>query len=236
MVKRNKSVKRMRTQSRTSKYSKSKRRQQRGGSWYNPVSWFSNNTENGGYGDASGVTQVEPEKPGLFSGLGSSLSNLTTKAENGLGDATNWATTKASSLGQSVKEKASTLGQSVKEKSSSLGQSVTGFFSGNSNQEAASQSTEQATQATEQATQATEQATQATEQATQDTLQAKQATVGGRRRKMKGVMKGGKSLGLTYYASPVHGLKVAEPTYWVTGGSKRHNKRKGKKSRKVRKH
>jgi len=47
-------------------------------------------------------------------------------------------------------------------------------------------------------------------------------------------MRGGKPLGLTYYATPVHGVKVAEPTYWEVygnghimkaGGSKRQLKK-----------
>ena len=66
----------------------------------------------------------------------------------------------------------------------------------------------------------------------------------GRGRTMKGGRKltGGKGgLGLTYYASPVSGLKVAEPTYWInqntntnlTGGTKRsHTKRRKSSSRK----
>ena len=68
--------------------------------------------------------------------------------------------------------------------------------------------------------------------------------MGGRRhRRGRGrTMKGGKGgLGLTYYASPVSGLKVAEPTYWInqntntnlTGGTKRsHTKRRKSSSRK----
>ena len=61
--------------------------------------------------------------------------------------------------------------------------------------------------------------------------------LGGRRRRK---MKGGKGgLGLTYYATPVSGLNVAKPTYWIgsksmNGGSKRRQ-RKSKKSRKSRK-
>ena len=60
--------------------------------------------------------------------------------------------------------------------------------------------------------------------------------LGGRRRRK---MKGGKGgLGLTYYATPVSGLNVAKPTYWIPnqsikGGSRRQ--RKSKKSRKSRK-
>ena len=68
-------------------------------------------------------------------------------------------------------------------------------------------------------------------------------TVGGRRRKRRS-MKGGKGgLGLTYYASPVSGLKVAQPTTWqyygngtnqysVKGGSRKRNKRKSRKYKK----
>ena len=55
--------------------------------------------------------------------------------------------------------------------------------------------------------------------------------IGGKRR-IRRSMKGGK--GLTYYASPVSGLKVAEPTTWIGGSRKRKNK--GKKSRRTRRH
>ena len=44
--------------------------------------------------------------------------------------------------------------------------------------------------------------------------------------------KGGGKLGLMYYATPVNGIKVAEPTYMIKGGSKRNNKRKSYKKRK----
>lgn len=68
---------------------------------------------------------------------------------------------------------------------------------------------------------------------------------GGRRRRRTRSMKGGKGgLGLTYYATPVSGLAVAEPTSWqfyangtnqysVKGGSR---KRRGRKSRRTRRH
>ena len=75
------------------------------------------------------------------------------------------------------------------------------------------------------------------------------APAGGRRRSRaksrQMQMRGGKSnLGLTYYATPVSGLNVADPTSWqyyangtnqysVKGGSKK--RRKGRKSRKNRK-
>lgn len=72
-----------------------------------------------------------------------------------------------------------------------------------------------------------------------------QGSFGGRRRRYRRTMKGGKGgLGLTYYATPVSGLRVAEPTTWqyyangtnqysVKGGSR---KRRGRKSRKFRRH
>lgn len=70
-------------------------------------------------------------------------------------------------------------------------------------------------------------------------------TVGGKRksksRRRCKTMKGGKnSLGLTYYASPVSGLKVAQPTYWInsngtkttsSGGSRKKNLKKSHKTK-----
>lgn len=52
---------------------------------------------------------------------------------------------------------------------------------------------------------------------------------GGKSRRKK--MRGGKGgLGLVYYATPVSGIKVAEPAYWIKGGSRkrrhRHTRRK----------
>ena len=90
--------------------------------------------------------------------------------------------------------------------------------------------------------------TQPTTEATMGTQPTTGATMGGRRRRRgrRRTMKGGKDgLGLTYYASPVSGLKVAEPTYWINsntnqsikGGSRRRkSSRKSRKSRKNRRH
>jgi hypothetical protein len=72
-----------------------------------------------------------------------------------------------------------------------------------------------------------------------------QGTSGGRRKRRARSMKGGKDgSNLVYYAAPVSGLKVVEPTTWqyygngvnqysVKGGSK---KRKSRKSRRTRRH
>ena len=60
------------------------------------------------------------------------------------------------------------------------------------------------------------------------------AVSGGRRRRH---MRGGKGgLGLTYYASPVHGANVAEPTYWIKGGSRRRKSRKARRTRRHRRY
>ena len=50
-------------------------------------------------------------------------------------------------------------------------------------------------------------------------------------------MRGGQGLGLTYYATPVNGLKVAEPTYmeYYTGGRRKRSTRK-RRSCKRRRH
>ena len=65
-------------------------------------------------------------------------------------------------------------------------------------------------------------------------------SIGGKRRHKKYTLKGGKSLGLTYYATPVSNMKVAEPTYWevYANGTNQYNikggsKRKAKKQRKT---
>jgi hypothetical protein len=58
-------------------------------------------------------------------------------------------------------------------------------------------------------------------------------TYGGKRRrrtlKMKRRMKGGRGLGLSYYATPVSGLNMAEPTYFMKYGGKRRKSRRHKK-------
>jgi len=71
-----------------------------------------------------------------------------------------------------------------------------------------------------------------------------QMSQGGRKRRHSRKMRGGKGgLGLTYYASPVSGLKVAEPTYWEVYGDEhimkagsRRRRKMTKKSRRHRKH
>jgi hypothetical protein len=69
-------------------------------------------------------------------------------------------------------------------------------------------------------------------------------SMGGNRKRRARSMKGGKGgLGLTYYAAPVSGLNVAEPTYWINSntnqpkvGGSRRRKSRGRKSRRTRRH
>jgi len=69
--------------------------------------------------------------------------------------------------------------------------------------------------------------------------QMQQVSVGGHRRRHHS-LKGGKGLGLTYYATPVSGLAVAEPKTWITGGTRRKHRRtkrgRSRKQRKTRRH
>jgi hypothetical protein len=60
-------------------------------------------------------------------------------------------------------------------------------------------------------------------------------TFGGRSKRRR-TMKGG--LGLTYYASPVSGLRVAEPTTWqhYANGTNQYSTKGGRKSRRRKRH
>ena len=62
-----------------------------------------------------------------------------------------------------------------------------------------------------------------------------QPNVGGKRRKSRSrSYKGGKGLGITYYATPVTNIKTAQPNYWIKGGKKSKRKSPSKKSKKTR--
>ena len=77
-------------------------------------------------------------------------------------------------------------------------------------------------------------------------VEPQELSIGGRKKRRKYTLKGGKGLGLTYYATPVANIKVASPTYWqvyangtnqynIKGGSRRKRKRKTRHTRR-RKH
>jgi len=65
------------------------------------------------------------------------------------------------------------------------------------------------------------------------------ATYGGKRRsrKMRGGFKSNTpTTGLAFAASPISGIKTAQPHNWVGGKTKKHHKRKHSKSHRHRKH
>ena len=157
------------------------RRRQRGGEWYNPVSWFSKQDIN-----AQNRT------------WGQWLSNTTASSETALTDLSNNMSTGATKMMNSANQ---LLSSDV---------NLTG--------------------------------SQQQQQSYPTPYQNPQQTaIGGKKRIRR--MKGGKGgLGLTYYASPVSGLKVVDPDSWqyygnavnqysVKGGSRRSKIKKNRRTR-----
>lgn len=70
-----------------------------------------------------------------------------------------------------------------------------------------------------------------TSSSTYSSPQTTQTQIAGRRRrKSRRKMRGGKGgLGLTYYATDVSNIKMADPTYWIKGGSRRRRTRRHRK-------
>ena len=172
------------TKHRTSR--RRRRRSQKGGSWYNPSSWF-------GSSDQAVVPIVDQNAPkkSIFDSITDSANNAVSGASNALTNVTTSATQGASAA---VNGASDTLNSNV---------DLTGSIP------------------------------------VEAPIGSPYNPSGGRRRRK---MKGGKGgLGLTYYATPVSGLNVAKPTYWIPnqsikGGSRRKRRqRKSRKSRKSRK-
>ena len=169
------------------KHKRTKRRNQRGGAWYNPMSWFS----------GTGTEVPYAPKKSIFDTITGATTNAVNSANTLVGDAANSVTQGASNISDSI---SSTLNTNV---------DVTG--------------TQQPTDA----------------QSTDVQPQPVPMPMGGKKRRRSRTMKGGKGgLGLTYYASPVSGIKVAQPTTWLNystkGGSRRRrtNKRKTRRNKK----
>ena len=178
------------------KHRKSRRRSQKGGSWYNPGSWF---------GSSTPVDPNAPKKSWL-----QAVSGTASGAVNG-----------ASNL---IGEGASSISTGAE----GLGTSVMGVF----NTDVGSAPVAAPVQPVEVQPVAVQPVA----------VQPEVQPVGGRRKKRCRTMKGGKGLGLTYYATPVSGLKVAEPTTWqyyangtnqysTCGGSRRKKSSRRKSSR-----
>ena len=183
------------------KHRSSRRRNQKGGAWYNPVSWF---------GSSTPEDPNAPKKSVLDSVTGAA-SSVVSSANDLVGNAATGITSGAQSAWNST----------------------TNMLSTNVD-----------------LTSSTPTSTQPTAIQPVEAQQPQPVSMGGRNRRRGRTMKGGKG-GLTYYAAPVSGLKVAEPTTWLhyangtnqystKGGSKRsvtrRGKSRGRKSRKIRRH
>lgn len=172
------------------KHKRTKRRNQRGGAWYNPMSWFS----------GTGTEYPYAPKKSIFDTITGATTNAVNSANTLVGDAANSVTQGASNISDSI---SSTLNTNV---------DVTG--------------TQQPTDA------------QPTDVQPIDTQpQPVPIPMGGKKRRRSRTMKGGKGgLGLTYYASPVSGIKVAQPTTWLNYSTKGGSRRRRTNKRKTRRH
>ena len=210
----------------SNKRTKNHKKSQRGGLSLNPLNWFKgdNNEVGGAMLQPESVVQPQQES-GIFSGITGFFGKASEKGQGLLQGAEGFIGEQTNKLSSTVTEGIS----NIREK----GADILNPKTNEANLQA------QAQDANLQAQDANLQAQDTNLQAQDTNLQAQEgmpASVGGRRRKMKGVMKGvmkGGKADLSYYAAPVHGLKVAEPKYWISGGTKRKSK-KSKKSRKAR--
>ena len=203
---------------------RTKKRYQRGGSWLNPTTWF----------------QSDPNAPKKSWG--------------------EWFTETSSSTGQGVKGALGTVEGGL---NSALNTTKSGFNTALSSVGLASETTTPPIQAQPEVNQVNmsnpDNMTNPNNMPIQDNMtnpdnisqnnnqnfdSLQRGGKRGRRGKQTRRGKRGGGLGLTYYATPVQNLRVAEPTYWEVygkgnimraGSKKRHNKR-ARKVRKTRKH
>ena len=176
------------------KHRKTQRRRQKGGEWYNPVSWF-------------GTSSADPYAPKRT--WGQWFSGATGSAENTL----------------------TNIGNSISSGTTNMVNSANNFMKSDVNLTGSQQPIQQQPYSNPQPIQ-------------QQQQYPNQPAYGGKRRRHSRRMKGGKGgLGLTYYAAPVLGLKVAEPDSWqyyangtnqysVKGGSRKSKTRKTHRHRK----
>lgn len=152
--------------------SQHKSRKVRGGSWYNPLSWFKEEQQ------PSYFSPTVEEKP-LLQSVGEGAQNLMQSADQKILEASNAISSGVSSATQNVQD---VLNSDVPLMPSDTSVPPVPEY-------------------------------------TQPAVPA--AAFGGRRRRRQKAGKGG--LGLAYYATPVDGMKVAEPTYWeeYKGGARR---------------
>lgn len=163
------------------KHRKTQRRSQKGGEWYNPVSWF---------GTSSGDPYAQKQTWGQW------FSGKSGKAEDAL----------------------TTIGNNISSGTTNMMNSANKLLSSNVDFTGSQQQPIQ-----------------------QQPIQQQpypNPSYGGKRRRHSRRMKGGKGgLGLTYYAAPVSGLKVAEPDSWqyYANGTNQYSVKGGSRKRKTRK-
>lgn len=184
------------------KHKQSRKRNQKGGAWYNPLSWNQ---------------PTDPNVPRKSWGqwFSGTSNNAIQSADNAVGSAANFITTGTQNTFNRATNLFSSTGPTTPSTSPSTSPSTTPV---------------QPTQINDNQSFSTESLS------TNSTPPYSNSSMGGKRRRgsSKRRMKGGYKDNLAYYAAPVQGLKVAEPTYWISaktnpplsGGSKRRVKRR----------
>ena len=200
---------------RTKSVKKGRKRTQKGGFW---------NSLKKSMGFSGGdETQLPPsQNNGIFGSVTNFFGSVAQKSEDLLTQGQN-----------KLQEGLSIASEKVNEGRESLGKAISGSsdqtsMAANPNQIASDQNqiaSDQNQIAADQNQMAADQNQIAADQSQMSAYQNGSQSVGGRRKKN---LKGGN--GLAYNASPVQGLKVAKPTYWISGGKRRsHKKRKNSK-------
>jgi hypothetical protein len=174
---------------------KTYKRKQSGGDWYNPMSWFSDNTTDPYAPPKKSWSDWWSEKTGSAeASLASASESISSGAQNMMSSANQY-------LSQDVNLTGSQQNQAQQPVQNNNQIPIQNNNISNNNS-------------------------------------LNNNAIGGKKRKSRSKSyKGGKGLGITYYATPVSDMKTAQPNYWIKGGKKinRKSKNKRKQSRKVKK-
>ena len=153
--------------------------------------------------------QPPPQNNGIFGSVTNFFGSVAQKSENLLTEGQN-----------KIQKGLSVASEKVKQTRESMGEAI----AGTNDQNAIAGTNDQNEMAVDKSQIAADQSQMAADP------YASQSAGGRRKKKLKG------GNGIEYNASPVQGLKVAKPTYWISGGKRRSNKKRknSKKSRKTR--
>ena len=192
---------------RTKSVKKGRKRTQKGGFW---------NSLKKSMGFSGGdETQLQPpQNNGIFGSVTNFFGSVAQKSEDLLTQGQN-----------KIQEGLSVASEKVNQTRESLGEAIAGTNDQNA------MAADQSQMAADQSQMAVDQSQMSADQSQMAADPYASQSAGGRRKKN---LKGGN--GIEYNASPVQGLKVAKPTYWISGGKRRSNKKRknSKKSRKTR--